>query len=162
MPAHGTFPPGCTHQGSLRAARISWGPCLPLMLSSSSSSSSVLLAPAAKNINQHLEASRASPSGQKRGTHLLCPPSRGSAASQARQNNLAERRNSKRGGKCCFSPQLGGQQTTNSPAGARGTRRAGSVLAGAVSWMPESKHDEEKHHLTLLLQFPVAPVKEQS
>lgn len=40
--------------------------------------------------------------------------------------------------------------------------RARSALAGAVSWMPESKHGEERHHLTLLPEFPAVTFEEQN
>lgn len=110
------------HSGLPFPAGMLWGPCLPLMLSSSSSSSSVPLAPAAKNINQHLEASGASLSGQKRDSPPLSPllvalllpkedkkPGRVAKFKTGRKTLV-------------FFSRLSAQQRTNSPAGAGGTR----------------------------------------
>lgn len=55
-----------------------------------------------------------------------------------------------------FSPAQCPAENKQPSWGQRGltASRARSALAGAVSWMPESKHSKEKHHLTLLLEFP--------
>lgn len=143
--AHSTFPPLTSKalSGLALPAGMCWGPCLPLMLSSSSSSSSVPLAPAAKNINQRLDSSRASLSEQKTETYLLVPLLVALLLPRQDKKKSGRAEKFKTGRKTLlFSPAQCPAENKQPSWGHRDSQPPG--LAGAVSWMPESKHGEEK------------------